>query len=70
MKTYTVQELIEELNKIEDKSLEVYVRGDTYNIVPCQEVLAASGDGDFILLACHKEFDLNKAISDLMSRAN
>lgn len=66
MKTLSVKDLIEELNKIKDKSKEIYVRGDTYNIVPCNEVCEISGDGDSVLLACHMEFNQDKAICDLL----
>ena len=67
MKTLSVKELIEQLNKIEDKSKEVSVRGDTYNIVPCNEVCEIySEDGDSVLLDCHMEFDLDKANCDLL----
>ena len=64
MKIYTVQELIDSLERIEDKSLEVYVRGDNNSVIPCDAVIEASGDGDMVVLACDKDNDTKKAVDN------
>ena len=61
----TVKELIEVLSAIDNKNLEVYVRGNTWMMVPCNQVIECSGDGDCLLLASHMEFDKVKAVNDL-----
>ena len=43
--------------KIKDKSKEIYVCGDTYNIVPCNEVCEISGDGDSVQSPKEKHSD-------------
>ena len=67
-KVLTVKELIEKLSAIENKDLEVYVRGNTWWMVPCNEVIECSGDGECLCLASHKEFNQDEVIADLMSR--
>ncbi len=64
-KVLTVKELIDILSAIENKDLEVYVRGNTWKIVPCNQVIECSGDGDCLLLASHMEFDKEKVANDL-----
>lgn len=66
-KTLTVKDLIERLSAIENKDLEVYVRGNTWWMEPCNEVIECSGDGDCILLASHKEFNRDEVVADLMN---
>lgn len=64
-KVLTVKELIEVLSAIENKNLEVYVRGNTWMMVPCNQVIVCSGDGDCLLLASHMEYDKEKVVNDL-----
>ncbi len=64
-KVLTVKELIDVLSAIENKDLEVYVRGNTWKIVPCNQVIECSGDGDCLLLASDMEFDTEKVVNDL-----
>ncbi|MBR1432708.1 hypothetical protein [Ruminococcus sp.] len=64
-KVLTVKELIDVLSAIENKDLEVYVRGNTWVMVPCNQVVECSGDGDCLLLASHMEFDKEKVVKDL-----
>ena len=45
-KVLTVKELIDVLSAIENKDLEVYVRGSTWWIVPCNQVIE---DGDSLV---------------------
>jgi len=67
-KTLTVKDLIERLSAIENKDLEVYVRGNTWWMEPCDEVVVCSGDGDCLLLASHKEFNKDEVVADLTNR--
>ena len=53
-KVLTVKELIDVLSAIENKDLEVYVRGSTWWIVPCNQVIE---DGDSLVLASYMEFN-------------
>ena len=62
-KVLTVKELIDVLSAIENKDLEVYVRGSTWWIVPCNQVIE---DGDSLVLASYMEFNKEKVEKDLM----
>ena len=61
----TAGELSDELKSLKNQGMSVFLRGSNKIAVPCTVVVVGSGDGDCVMLGCHKEFNLEDVVNDL-----
>lgn len=61
----TVRELIEKLSDIDNKDLEVWIRGDDKHVIPCDEISKSSGDEQYLVLSNHIGISMDDILKSL-----